>query len=177
MSRFGRRVRQAAAALLSIAALAGSYAARADQILSASHLVTGTSAISDVGYSFTVSGPGTLDISLQDLSWPTSSLTDLSFSAATPASVIGEFNGAGTGSYKITGAGTIYAYVTGEATDPATGPAYGLGLYTLKIDFTPSAVPLPGTFGLLLVALLGFAVLQRQNLKAALFPSAHPLRV
>jgi hypothetical protein len=170
-------MRQAAAALVLIATLAGSYAARAGQILSDSHMLTGTSVISDVGYIFSVSGPGTLDISLEDLSWPTSSLSDLSFSANTSKNVIGQFNGAGMASYDITGASTIYAYVTGEATNPATGPAYGVGLYTLKIDFTPSAVPLPASFGLLLAALLAFAVLQRRILQRTLFPSAHPLSI
>src|SRR5580693_374263 len=134
MIKFGHYVRQVAASLVLIAAVLGSYAARADQILSDSHLMTGTSVISDVGYTFNVSGPGTLDISLKDQSWPDSSLTDLSFSASTPTNVLGQFNGAGVASYDITSGGTIYAYVTGEASNPASGPAYGVGLYTLDIN-------------------------------------------
>jgi hypothetical protein len=161
MSKFGHGVRQAAAFAVLIATVLGSYAARADQILSDSHMMTGTSVISDVGYKFTVAGPGVLDVSLKDLSWPTSSLTDLSFSANTPTNLLGQFNGAGAASYDITSGGTIYAYVTGEATNPASGPAYGAGLYTLDISFTPSAVPLPASLGLLLVALMGFALVQR----------------
>jgi hypothetical protein len=177
MTRFSHHIRQAAAALVLIATLAGSYAARADQILADSHMLQGTSVISDVGYAFTVSGPGKLDISLQDLSWPTSSLSDLSFSADTPNSVIGQFNGAGTASYDITGGGTIYAYVTGEATNPASGPQYGIGLYTLKIDFTPSAVPLPASLGLLLAALLALALLQHLMRQRDFFPSASLLSI
>ena len=176
MTKSGHYLRQAAAALVLIATLMGSYAARADQILSDSHMLSGTSVISDVGYKFTVSGSGILDIKLQDLSWPTSSLSNLSFSASTPTSLIGQFDGAGTASYAITGGAIIYAYVTGEATNPASGPAYGLGLYTLDINFTPSAVPLPASLGLLLTALLGFAALQRRAVKRALFPGTHPLR-
>jgi hypothetical protein len=174
MSRCGHYVRQAAASLVLIATVLAAHAARADQILSDSHLMTGTSVISDVGYSFNVSGPGTLSISLQDLSWPTSSLTDLSFSANTPSSLLGQFNGAGAASYDITSGGTIYAYVTGEATNPASGPAYGAGLYTLDINFTPSAVPLPASLGLLLVALMGFALVQRGFADARVSPALRP---
>jgi hypothetical protein len=174
MIKFGHYVRQGAASLVLIAAVLGSYAARADQILSDSHLMTGTSVISDVGYTFNVSGPGTLDISLKDQSWPDSSLTDLSFSASTPTNVLGQFNGAGVASYDITSGGTIYAYVTGEASNPASGPAYGVGLYTLDINFTPSAVSLPASLGLLLVALMGFALVQRGFASSRVSPSLLP---
>jgi hypothetical protein len=140
-------------------------------------MMTGTSVISDVGYTFMLSGPGTLSVSLKDLSWPTSSLTDLSFTANSATGVLGQFNGAGMASYAITGAGTFYAYVTGEATNPVNGPAYGAGVYTLDINFTPSVVPLPASLGLMLAALLGFAVLQRRTIERHLFLSAHPLSV
>jgi hypothetical protein len=181
MTKFGHYVRQAAASLVLIGAVLGSYAARADQILSDSHMLAGTSVISDVGYTFTLSGPGTLSVNLKDLSWPTSSLTDLSFSAfsvgGSSMSLIGQFDGAGMANYDIGSGGTIYAYVTGEASNPASGPAFGAGLYTLDISFAPSAVPLPASLGLLLAALLGFAVLQRRTFKRALLPGAHPLSV
>ena len=88
MSKFGHYLRQAAASVALIATVLGSHAVSAGQILSDSHLMTGTSVISDVGYTFQVSGPGTLSVSLKDLSWPTSSLTDLSFSASTPTNVL-----------------------------------------------------------------------------------------
>jgi hypothetical protein len=177
MTRYVHPLPLAAAALVLIAAVTGSHAARADQILSDSHMLQGTSVISDVGYAFTVAGPGTLAVTLEDLSWPTSSLSDLSFSANTAKNVIGQFNGAGMASYDITSGGTIYAYVTGEATNPSTGPQYGVGLYTLKIDFTPSAVPLPASLGLLLAALAAFAVLQRRVAKRAPSPIAHSLSI
>ncbi len=174
MSKFGHYVRHAAASLALTATVLGSHAARADQILSDSHMMTGTSVISDVGYTFNVSGPGTLNISLKDQSWPTSSLTDLSFTASTPTAVLGQFIGAGLASYDITSGGTIFAYVTGEASNPASGPAYGVGLYSLDINFTPSAVPLPATLGLLLVALLGFALVQRGFADSTVSPALLP---
>jgi hypothetical protein len=180
MTKFGHYVRQAAASLVLIGAVLGSYAARADQILTDSHMLTGTSVISDVGYTFTLSGPGTLSVTLKDQSWPTSSLTDLSFSAfnvGNPMTLIGQFDGAGTASYNITGGSTIFAYVTGEATNSGTGPAYGVGLFTLDINFIPAVVPLPPSIGLLLIALVGFALLQRRTISRALFSKAHPLSV
>ena len=140
-------------------ALLGASAAQAGMIVSSSTLVQGTSAVSDTKYTFNVSGPGTLDVSLTDMVWP-ASLNDLSFTAATASSVVGQINGPGQASFNVTGAGTFYAYVTGEATNPVNGPAYGLGLFDLQIDFTPSAVPLPTSLGLLLTSLLGMALIQ-----------------
>jgi hypothetical protein len=174
VSKIANYARPAAASLALIATVLVSHAVRADQILSDSHMMTGTSVISDVGYAFKVSGPGTLSISLKDLAWPTSSLTDLSFSANTSTNVLGQFNGAGMASYDITSGGTIYAYVTGEATDPASGPAYGVGLYTLDINFTPSAVSLPASLGLMLVALMGFALVQRGFADSRVSPALLP---
>lgn len=179
MSKLGHHVRQAAASLILMAAVLGSNAARADQVFSDSHMLTGTSVISDVGYKFSLSGPGTLSVSLKDLSWPTSSLTDLSFSAFSGGSamnLLGQFDGAGTANYDITGAGTFYAYVTGEATNPINGPAYGVGLYTLDVNFTP-AVPLPASLGLLLAALAAFAASQRLAPRRAPVPGAGTVSV
>ena len=138
-------------------ALVGASAARAGLILSSSTLVQGTSVVSEVKYTFEVSGPGRLDVNLADMVWP-ASLNDLSFTAASSSSVLGQFNGAGQASFDITSGGTLYAYVTGEAGNPADGPAYGLGLFNLSIFFTPAAVPLPSSLGLLLVALLAMAL-------------------
>jgi hypothetical protein len=139
--------------------LMAASAAHAGLIVSSSTLLQGTSVISDVKYTFNVSGPGTLNVNLTDMVWP-ASLNDLSFTAATSSSVIGQINGPGQASFDITGGGTIYAFVTGEATNPTTGPAYGLGLFNLNIDFTPSVVPLPASLGLLLLSLMGLALFQ-----------------
>jgi hypothetical protein len=153
-----RRIARPAVAWLALGvAVLGASAAQAGLIMSSSTLVQGTSAVSDVKYTFNVSGPGTLDVSLTDMVWP-ASLNALSFTAATSSSVIGQINGAGQGSFDVTGGGTLYAYVTGEATNPANGPAYGLGLFNLQINFTPSAVPLPASLSLLLASLAGMTL-------------------
>ncbi|HEV2700083.1 MAG TPA: hypothetical protein VGV09_00510, partial [Steroidobacteraceae bacterium] len=142
-----------AAALALVAPLAAS-AAHATQIFTDSHLIEGTSVVSSVGYTFNVSGPGVLTVNLDDLVWPTG-LSDLTFTATTSSNVIGQLTGAGQASFNLLAGGTIYAYVTGEATNAKSGPAYGVGLYTLMVGFTPAPVPLPATVELLLAALLG----------------------
>ncbi len=159
MSRARRCTPRAAAWLTLALTLLGASAAQAGLIVSTSQLLQGTSVISEFKYTFDVSGPGTLDVSLTDLDWP-ANLKDLSFTATSSSSVIGQIIGPGQASFDITGGGTLYAYVTGEASNPVNGPAYGLGLFDLSISFTPSAVPLPASLGLLLAALLGMALLQ-----------------
>jgi hypothetical protein len=151
-------LRRIAAALALAAALLGTSAAPAGQIFSGSQLIEGTSAVSSVSYTFNISGPGVLTVALDDLDWPTS-LSGLSFTATTSSNVIGQLDGAGQETIDLTSGGTIYAYVTGEATNPTSGPAYGVGLYTLAVGFTPAPVPLPASLALLLAALLGFALL------------------
>jgi hypothetical protein len=166
-------LRRIAATLALVVAMLGTAAAHADQIFSDSHLIQGASVISSVSYSFNVSGPGVLTIDLDDLTWPTK-LTDLSFTATTSSKVIGQLNGAGQESFDLTSGGTLYAYVTGEATNPTTGPAYGVGLYTLAVSFTPAAVPLPASLVLLLAALLGLLLLQLRFRQDYRFLSAPP---
>jgi hypothetical protein len=151
-------LRRIAAALALSAALLGASAAQAGQIFSGSQLIEGTSAVSSVSYTFNVSGSGVLTVALDDLDWPTS-LSDLTFTATTASGVIGQLDGAGQASFDVTSGGTLYAYVTGEATNPTSGPAYDVGLYSLKVGFTPAPVPLPASLALLLAALLGFALL------------------
>jgi len=153
--------------------LAGS-AAQAGEIFSSSELIQGTSVVSSIAYTFSVSGPGVLTVDLADMAWP-SKLSDLTFTATTPLSLIGEFSGSGVESFNVTAGGTIYAYVTGEATNPASGPGYGVGLFTLSVDFTPTApVPLPATLSLLLATLLGLALLQLRTHRDYRFLSAPP---
>jgi hypothetical protein len=173
MSKIRNPLRRAVALTLT-AALLGTSVAQADQIFSTSQLIEGTSVISSVNYQFNVSGPGTLSIDLQDLTWPTS-LSDLSFTLSTASTVIGQFSGAGTQTFNIASGGTLYAYVTGEASNPSVGPDYGVGLYTLSAGFTP--VPLPAALSLMLSALLGAGLLHLRFSKQHRFLSAPPQSV
>jgi len=169
-----RNARRPLAAAVALAtALLGASAAHATQIFTDSHLIQGTSVVSSVSYSFNVSGPGVLTISLDDQLWPTG-LSDLTFTATTSSNVIGQLTGAGQASFNLTSGGTIYAYVTGEATNPTNGPAYGVGLYTLAVGFAPASVPLPATVELLLAALLGIILLHLRFRQDYRFLSAPP---
>ena len=173
MTETRKPLRCTAAALLLTAAVSGMSAAHADQIFSDSHLIQGTSVISSVAYQFSVSGPGVLTVDLQDQVWP-ASLSGLSFSLVTAGSTLGQFNGAGSKTFDIGAGGTLYAYVSGEATNPVGGLAYNLGLYSLDVTFAPTAVPLPAATALLLASLLGFGMLQLRPRNLSGSPSAPP---
>jgi hypothetical protein len=127
----------------------------ADSVLLAqSTLVNGSESTSD---SFVTSGAGTVTVTLQNTGWA-SPLTALSFSANSATQVLASFNATGltadTAQFHVNAAGTYFANIMATA-----GGEMGLGLYSLKMTFTP-AVPLPSTGWLLLTglfALIGVA--------------------
>jgi hypothetical protein len=135
--------------------------ARADSILLAqTTLVNGSVATDD---SFTTHSAGTVTVSLQSLAWPTQ-LSALSFSATSANQVLADWSGSGTSltsgalTFEV-GAGTYFAHVM--ATAP-TGPGLlGLGLYSMLMTFTPSAVPLPSSGWMLLTGLFVLVGLAR----------------
>jgi hypothetical protein len=100
-------------------------------------------------YAFSVSGPGELSVHLYDLQWP-DSLKDLSCSILSPTNVLGYISTPGEFDVRVGQAGMFYAYVVGLA-----GGALNVGMYSLHIDFTPNAtpVPLPDAIRMLLVGL------------------------
>jgi hypothetical protein len=104
--------------------------------------------------SFNVSGPGTLTVELTNVAWPVP-LASLNATISSPASgLLGPEMGEGTESFQVTG-GEIFAQWFGNAQGPLD-----LGLYAMKIEFTPSGipVPLPTSIALLVsgLALLGW---------------------
>lgn len=122
-------------------------------LLSDTTLVSGNQ--SDV-FSFLASGPGILSVKLTDIDWP-QTLSSLSFTASDGKQVLASWSDAGSQSgaalsFNVTG-GNYFADVLASA-----GGSLDLGAYSLSIQFTPAAspVPLPAS-GLLLVA--GLAVL------------------
>lgn len=171
MTDIRKLLRLAAPMMVLAAVIGGSRSASADVIFSDSHMIQGTGVISSVSYQFDVSSAGLLSVDLEDMSWP-ADLADLSFSLVTSGSVIGQFTGAGQQTFDITRGETLYAYVTGEATNPSNGLAYGVGLYTLSVSFTP--VPLPLSVDLLLVGLLSLGLLHLRHRSNFQFPSAPP---
>jgi hypothetical protein len=131
----------------------------ADSVLVAqSTLVNGSEATSD---SFVTSGAGTVTVTLQNTGWA-SPLTALSFSANSATQVLAAFNAVGltsdTAQFHVDAAGTYFANIMATA-----GGDMGLGLYSLRMTFSPSApaVPLPSTGWLLLTGLFALVGVAR----------------
>jgi hypothetical protein len=134
-------------ALMSAAALAGSGAAHAETLLyDGISLFSGQQSFTD---SFTLTTPGTLNITLSNIPW-LDTVSDLTGFVSTSSGMIGNAIGAGTESLSV-GPGTYYAHWFGDAQG-----VYNLGVVGMQIGFQPSgmsAVPLPTTLILLLSGL------------------------
>ena len=147
------------AAVLAFLAVAGhSPAAHADSMLLAStNMVTGSSAAT---FSFNAPGSGTVTAEISSMPWPVP-LSALSFSATTATSTLSSWSTTDAMAapqfekFQV-GAGTYFAHVMATA-----GGSLDLGLYSLMLTFTPSAVPLPAAGGMLLIGLLVLFALRR----------------
>jgi hypothetical protein len=111
--------------------------------------------------SFNLSGPGTLTVQLTNVAWPVP-LGSLDAVISSASGLAGPEMGEGTQSYKLTSGGEIFAQWFGTAQGPLD-----VGVYALKIEFTPNAlpVPLPTSIGLLVsgLALLGWQRRSRET--------------
>jgi hypothetical protein len=129
------------------ALLLAPVSARADTVLyDAANFFTGQQSFVQ---SFTLTTPGTLTIDLASVPW-LDTIQDLNCFLTTSNSVVGTPMTAGDPSMELS-AGTYYAHWFGDADGQ-----YGVGVASLKIMFQPqgaAAVPLPGTFILLLAGL------------------------
>jgi hypothetical protein len=147
------------AAVLAILMVVGhSPAARADALLLAStNLVTGNSAAT---FSFNAPGSGTVTAQISSMPWPVP-LSALSFSATTATDTLSSWSTTDAMAapqiekFQV-GAGTYFAHVMATA-----GGSLDLGLYSLMLTFSPSAVPLPAAGGMLLIGLLVLFALRR----------------
>jgi hypothetical protein len=118
-------------------------------------MITGQQTVTD---SFSVSGPGTLTVSLQDMTFPTP-LASLNLMVGSTQSLLGPETGAGTVSYNITGPEQIYV----QALATAEGPL-DAGVYGLNVMFTRTApVPLATSIAFLASGLTLFAWQRRQR--------------
>jgi hypothetical protein len=128
--------------------------ARADMMLLAdTTMVTGTqSAV----FSFTAPTSGTVTATLQNLDWqkPLSSLT---FSATSGPNVLSSWDATGSRveTFQVT-AGNYFAHILATTAD-----AMDVGLYSLNLSFSPSAVPLPASGLLLVTGIFGLFVFSR----------------
>jgi PEP-CTERM motif len=111
--------------------------------------------------SFSVSGPGTLTVTLQDMSFP-SPLANLDLVVSTAQGLLGPETGAGTTSYRLTG-GAEQVYVQALAT--AQGPL-DAGVYGLDVMWKPTIAPVPLPASLALLA-SGLMLLAWQHRRAA----------
>lgn len=106
---------------------------------------------------FTVSGAGTLRVTLTDLAWP-DRLASLSFAFSDAESVLGQLATPGMQTFQMSGAAQLFAHVYGRGAG-----ALNTGLYSLRVEFTP--VPLPSAAILLLTGMGLFAALRRPALR------------
>jgi hypothetical protein len=132
--------------------------AHADSLLLATtNLVTGTSAAT---FSFNTPGSGTVTAQISSMPWPVP-LSALSFSATTASATLSSWSTSSAmpapqiETFQV-GAGTYFAHVMATAAGQLN-----LGLYSLVLSFTPSAVPLPAGAGMLLIGLLVLFALRR----------------
>jgi hypothetical protein len=146
------------AVLLVVMSLARTPPAHADTMLMAStELVSGTSAAT---FSFNAPGSGTVTAQVSTLAWPVP-LSALSFSATTATDTLDSWSSSAptstpyVGTFQV-GAGTYFAHVMATA-----GGSLDLGLYSMMLTFTPSAVPLPAPAGMLIIGLLVFYGLRK----------------
>lgn len=110
----------------------------------------GTQSFTD---SFTLSSPGTLTVSLSNVSWPTP-LASLDMLVSSPSGALGPeldaTNSTAMATYNVT-SGNIVAQWFGTAQG-----VYNAGVYAMEIQFQPSSnpVPLPTSVALLLSGLV-----------------------
>jgi len=111
--------------------------------------------------SFDITQPGTLTVTLSNVSWP-EKLSSLDFVLSTAGGLVGPEMGEGTEEFQVT-SGRIYAQWFGKAQGPLN-----LGVYGMKIAFTPSvgAVPLPTSIGLFFSG-LALLVWQRRSTRGS----------
>jgi hypothetical protein len=108
--------------------------------------------------SFNITGPGTLTVTLGNVDWPQQLASlDMVLSSGS-GGLLGPEMGAGTDSFHVNG-GLVYAQWFGTAQGPLD-----TGLYSLNVQFLPSAlpVPLPASIALLLSG-LGLLAWQRRG--------------
>lgn len=137
--------------------------ANADTVLfDGSGFMTGTQSFSDT---FNLTGPGTLTVTLSNIAWP-QQLASLNFMLSSANGMMGPEMSAGTNSFHVAAGGNVFAQWFGTAQGPLNA-----GVFSLKIDFSPSATPVPlPTSVVLLLSGLALLLWQRRPRSTAISP-------
>jgi len=156
ISRYLRLIPRAVL-LVALAALCMTHVtqARAETmtLLADTTMVTGTqSAV----FSFTAPSAGTITATLDNLNWQ-KPLSSLSFMASSGTNVVSTWSATGSmvETFQV-GAGNYFAHILATTAD-----TMDVGLYSLNLSFSPSAVPLPASSLLLVMGLFGMFVVSR----------------
>jgi len=143
-----------ALAALPIACIAAPDFAQAENVLAKSTMVSG---IQSNRYEFNAPGPGTLSVTLTDMTWP-ERLTSLTADLYSPTSVLGKVGGDQSVNFEINSQGLFAAVIFATA---GNNLGLNMGSFSVSIDYRTSApeVPLPPAVTALLtgLALLGLA--------------------
>lgn len=156
-----RRWSMALMGALALGSLNMPSAQAANVIYSGTGFIQGTQTFTD---SFSVATPGTVTVTLGNVAWP-APMASLNLLLTSASGALGPTMGAGTQSYNVA-AGNVFAQWFGTAGGPLN-----TGVYSLEIDFQPSAggnpVPLPTSIVLLLSG-VGLLIWQRRTRSGAL---------
>lgn len=157
-------IRRSLSALILVAGVLVTAAApaAASQILyNSTGFVVGQQSFSD---SFTVSGPGTLTVTLTNMSWP-EQLASLNMLASTPQQgVLGPWVGPGTEIYMLSG-GPVTIQWFGSAQGPMDAGVYGM---EIQFQSNGTIVPLPASIALFLSG-LALLIWQRRSRRGGEF--------
>ena len=166
------RLRSGQRAALALLMLGLVPAARADQVLTEETILFSGSESQTL--SLGDPGAGTVTVVLTDLAWPTK-LASLSFSMGTASNLLQPV-GSGSNTYSITGVEALYVHIIGAANSLSIPGLPSFGLFSLQVDFTPAAppVPLPASVWLLAWALAGLVGVHLLRSKAGRAAPAAP---
>jgi hypothetical protein len=152
----GVRAMVAIRLLIGCAVLIGAtHPAIADEVLyDSSGFVQGQQSFEE---SFAVTGPGTLTVTLSNINWPVS-LANLNLLVSTSQGLLGPEMGAGTATFNMSHGGTIFTQWFGTAQG-----ALDAGVYGIKVNWAPTAVPLPASIALLVSGLILLGWMRRER--------------